>query len=131
MFYVDCRPKGDNVDVDFDSFHGDIVDLIIMEKFSEWRRFQKTDGEVFRKLISDYCLWKSWRKFSKMTKLGKVMVRLVEAKNSTLTFKIYISSNCLDLISCKERLILSIKHMTSTKVRKDPSHFPWNFHSSD
>ena len=26
-FYVDCRPKRVMIDVDFDSFHGDIVDL--------------------------------------------------------------------------------------------------------
>ena len=26
-FYVDCRPKRVIIDVDFDSFHGDIVDL--------------------------------------------------------------------------------------------------------
>ena len=27
-FYVDCRPKRKIVDVDFGSFHGDIVDLM-------------------------------------------------------------------------------------------------------
>ena len=66
-----------------------------------------------------------------MTKLWRLMVRLVEAKKNSTRLSQYIFHLLLGLISCKERLILNIIQTTVIKQNKNNSHFSWKIQTSD